>query len=135
MYGFGSAFTTCIVAGVGIVARSGNLVSASMKVAAELSTVIGLHLGSLVISRLGVNSGNIGRSTGFVTGILSRILIMSVVNLYVLPNIYRVPYNVTVGLLPLIGVFNMVQGGVTIGVGFFLFNAIRTRLPSWVYNE
>ncbi len=134
MYGFASAFSTCIVAGVGIVARSGNLVSASMKVAAELSTVIGLHLGSLVISRLGVNSTSVGRSTGFVTGIVSRILIMSVVNLYVLPNIYRVPYNVTVGLLPLIGVFNAIQGGITIGIGFFLFNAIKTRLPSWVYN-
>ncbi len=43
--GFPSSVMTSLVAGVGIVARSGNVISASMKVAAELSTVAGIHLG------------------------------------------------------------------------------------------
>jgi riboflavin transporter FmnP len=132
MYGLYSSLTTCLVAGVGIVARSGNLVSAFMKVAAELSTIIGLFVGGVLVSRLDVKSTNIAKLTGSLTGIVFRILIMSAVNLYVLPSVYRVPHSVVVGLLPLIALFNAIQGGITIGFGYFLFNGIRSRLPSWM---
>ena len=37
--------------------------------------------------------------------------------------------RVTIGLLPLIGVFNAIQGGVTIGLGYFLYETVRSRLP------
>ena len=108
LYGFPSSVTTSLVAGVGIVARSGNLISASLKVAAELSTVIGLHLGDKVSKSRYVKWGS---------GLLSRVLLMSIVNLYVLPNVYRVPMEATIGLLPVIG--------------YFLFEAVQSRLPRW----
>jgi len=126
MYGFPSAVTTSIVAGLGIFMRSGNWISASMKVFAELSTVLGLHLGESVLkARFGTNY------RAWALGITSRVLIMTVVNLYVLPNFWGVPWATTVGLLPLIGIFNFIQGLVTIGLGHFLFKAVKARLPNW----
>lgn len=122
LYGFPSSVTTSLVAGVGIVARSGNVISATMKVAAELSTVTGIHLGQRIGSSKYVLWG---------AGLVSRILVMTVVNFYVLPNVYNVPMEATIGLLPLIGVFNLIQGAVTVGLGYFLFEAVRSRLPRW----
>jgi hypothetical protein len=37
----------------------------------------------------------------------------------------------TIGLLPLIAAFNIVQVLVTIGLGHFLFKAVKARLPNW----
>lgn len=123
LYGFPSSVTTCLVAGIGIVARSGNVISASMKVAAELATVLGIHLGDRV------KTGSKYVSWG--AGLVSRILIMTVVNLYVLPNVYHVPMEATIGLLPLIGIFNAIQGAITVGLGYFLYEAVKSRLPQW----
>ena len=127
MYGFSPAITTSLVAGLGIVMRSGNWISASMKFFAELSTVFGLYMGESVFfkDRIGANY------RAWALGIASRVLIMTAVNLYVLPNFWHVPYEVTVGLLPMIGVFNVIQGLVTIGLGYFLYGAVKTRLPNW----
>ena len=127
MYGFPSAITTSLISGIGIFMRSGNWLSASMKVIAELSTVIGMHLGLSVLSK-----GKKG--TNYLVwglGVAARVIIMSAVNIYVLPNVYHVPMEATIGLLPLIGVFNVIQGLVTIGFGHFLFGAVKTRLPHW----
>jgi len=124
LYGFPSSVTTSLVAGIGIVLRSGNFISASMKVAAELSTVFGIHLGRQV-------DGSKNKYISWGAGLLSRILVMTVVNLYVLPNVYHVPMEATIGLLPLIGFFNAVQGAITIGFGHFLFEDVRSRLPQW----
>lgn len=127
MYGLSPAITTSLVAGIGIVMRSGNWISASMKFFAELSTVFGLYLGESVLfkDRVGTNYH------AWALGIVSKVLIMTVINLYVLPNFWHIPYAVTVGLLPMIGVFNVIQGLVTIGLGHFLFQAVKARLPNW----
>jgi len=127
MYGLSPAITTSLVAGLGIVMRTGNWVSASMKFFAELSTVFGLDLGESLFfkDRIGTNY------PAWALGIASRVLIMTAVNLYVLPNFWRVPWDVTVGLTPLIAVFNIIQGLVTIGLGHFLYGAVKTRLPNW----
>lgn len=126
LYGFPSSVTTSLVAGTGIVLRSGNFISASMKVAAELSTVFGLHLGTF-ISKNGTKS----RLISWITSLISRILAMSIVSLYVLPNFYGLPFESTLGLLPFIGVFNAIQGVLTIGLGYFLYGAVQSRLPNW----
>jgi len=56
---------------------------------------------------------------------------MSIINLYVLPNIHGVPYQAIYGLLPLIGVFNVIQGLITVALGHFLYDAVVNRLPKW----
>lgn len=124
MYGLSPAITTSLVAGLGIFMRSGNWISSSMKVFAELSTVLGLYIG-------GSKKGNGTNYRAWVIGIASRVVIMTFVNLYVLPNLWRVPWDVTVGLLPLIAVFNVIQGMVTVGIGYFLYGAVKSRLPNW----
>ena len=126
LYGFSSSVFTSLVAGVGIVARSGNIVSASMKVFAELSTVTGLYIGQNVMKNKPSS-----KHVSWVAGLAARVLIMSIVNLYVLPNIYGVPYQATLGLLPLIGVFNVLQGLITVAFGHYLYIAIKNRLPQW----
>jgi riboflavin transporter FmnP len=123
LYGFPSSAMTSIVAGIGIMARSGDPISASMKVASELSTVFGLYIGEKIGDSKYISWG---------AGLASRVIVMSVVNLYVLPNIYRVPREAAIGLLPLIGVFNLIQGGITIGLGRFLYQGVQSRLPRWM---
>lgn len=56
---------------------------------------------------------------------------MTVINLNVLPNFWGIPWGATVGLLPLIAAFNIIQRLVTIGLGHFLFQAVKARLPNW----
>jgi len=119
---------TSIIAGVGIIFRSGNIISAFMKVVAELSTVIGIHLGRTIVK--GRNEKKI-KFVSWSIGMVSRVIVMSIVNLYILPNVYNLPFEVTFGLLPLIGIFNVVQGIITIGLGYFLFEAVKSRLPQW----
>jgi riboflavin transporter FmnP len=126
LYGFPSSVMTSLVAGIGIVARSGNVISATMKVAAELSTVVGLHLGRQL-----VKNGSRAKYASWGVGLVSRILVMTVVNFYVLPNVYNMPMKATIGLLPLIGIFNALQGAITIGLGYFLYEAVKSRLPQW----
>ena len=127
MYGLTSATTTSVVAALGIIARSGNVVSATMKMFAELATVVGIWVGVRVS-----NSGDSENNTyAMALGVASRIIIMSIVNLYVLPNVYHVPASATLNLLPVIGFFNFLQGGITIGLGLFLVRAVSKRLPRW----
>ena len=127
MYGPDSALVTSCVAGLGILARSGNLLSATMKSLAELSTVVGLYLGlRATVSRV---SGGAWLGAASVAAVAFRVAAMTLVNLYVLPNIYGVPMEATIGLLPLIAAFNVAQGAITVGLGVFLDRAVRRRLP------
>lgn len=128
LYGFPSSLTASIVAGVGIIFRSGNLISAFMKVVAELSTVTGIHLGRNILKE---SNQNKMKFIPWFLGLISRVLMMSIANLYVLPNVYHLPLEVTIGLLPLIGIFNLIQGIINIGLGYFLFEAVKLRLPQW----
>jgi riboflavin transporter FmnP len=126
MYGPESAFITSLVAGLGIFARSGNLPSAAIKAVAELFTVAGLQLGFRATA--GRPSEAKWVAVASAVGIASRIIAMTFTNLYVLPNLYGVPMEATIGLLPLIGAFNLVQGAVNIWLGFFLNRAVKDRL-------
>ena len=130
LYGFPSSLMTSLVAGLGIIVRSGNIISASMKVAAEVSTVSGLYLGSLLC-----RDSKESKYISSLLGLIGRVLVMTIVNLYVLPNVYGLALEATLGLLPLIAVFNTIQGGITIGLGYFLFKAIKTRLTQYIPVE
>jgi riboflavin transporter FmnP len=128
MYGLPSATTTSMVAGLGILARSGNLISASMKTAAELSTVVGFWLGLYLAGVSGVE-GIKRMIAAYSGGILCRVVVMSVANIIVLPNFWGVPIEVAYGLMPLIAGFNVAQGLISLGLGSYLFDAVKKRLP------
>jgi len=128
MYGLPSATTTSLVAGLGIFARSGNLISALMKTGAELSTVVGFWLGLYFAGVSGVE-GYKSRVAAYCGGLLCRVIAMSVANIIVLPNFWGVPLEVAYGLMPLIAGFNFAQGLISLGLGSYLFDAVEKRLP------
>jgi len=127
MFGPESALVTSAVAGLGILARSGNLLSASIKSLAEFSTVAGFHMGLRAFVGRALGGRWLGAASA--VAVTARVAAMTLVNLYVLPNLYGVPLEATYGLLPLIAVFNVAQGAITVGLGVFLDGAVRRRLP------
>jgi riboflavin transporter FmnP len=126
MYGPPSALTTSVVAFIAIIARSGDVVGASMKFAAEFSTVLGLALGIKLTGRL-VPRLRVG--LGLSMGIVFRVAAMSLANVIVLPAFYGLPESVAYGMLPLIAVFNVAQGIITVLLGIFLYEAVKKRFP------
>jgi riboflavin transporter FmnP len=126
MYGLPSALTTSLVAFVAIIARSGDVVGASMKFAAEFSTVLGLALGLKLTKQV---VPRLRKGLGLSMGILFRVAAMSLANIIVLPAFYGVPQSVAYGMLPLIAVFNVAQGAITVFLGIFLDEAVRKRFP------
>jgi len=129
LFGLASAGTTSVVASLGIIARSGDLIGGAMKGMAELSTVVGMAAGLYITER--ISSSRVIRMAGMlVVGVVTRILVMSVWNLLVLPNFYGIPFNATIGMLPLLALFNAMQGAMTVALGYTLHEAYVKRVPT-----
>ena len=126
MYGPVSALTTSLVAFVGILARSGDVIGASMKFTAEFSTILGLGLGVKAAERL---KPRVQKGAGLALGVAFRVVAMSIANILVLP-LYGYPDPVVYGMLPLIAAFNVVSGAITILLGATLHEAIKRRFPA-----
>lgn len=129
MYGLPSATTTSLIAGLGIVMRSGDWVAASLKTVAEYSTIIGMTAGLRLGGKL-IPGDKFGRISSFLFGIVSRIIFMVIANLIALPNFYGAPISAAYALIPTIIVFNIIQGGITVGLGYFLFDSVKQRLEA-----
>jgi len=128
MFDLTSGAFTSIVASLGIIARSGDLIGGAMKGIAEVSTVAGLAGGNYISRMLGLGTGK-SRFLSYVAGVALRIIIMSVWNLIVLPRYYGVPFNAAVGMLPLLALFNGMQGALTVVLGTLLHEAYVRRIP------
>jgi hypothetical protein len=128
------ALTTSLVAFVGIVARSGDMIGATMKFAAEFSTVLGLGLGIKAAERF---APRVQKGSGLALGLAFRIVAMSVANILVLP-LYGYPQLVVYGMLPLIAVFNIASGAITVLLGASYIEAIKRRFSlrhsRWFYT-
>lgn len=124
--GLTSGTTTCAVAFLGILARSGDVIGASMKAVAEFSTILGM---APFYTR---GQDKRWRVMGMALGITLRILTMSLANLWILPTFYRFPFEAAVALLVPIAAFNAVQGGISIIGGWTLYQAAVWRMPSLV---
>jgi len=122
LFGTSSAITTSTIASLGIIMRSGDLVSGIMKGIAEFSTVLGMSLGVKLMSKFKSKTSST-KMVSIVLGIITRILSMSVWNIVVLPFYYGYPFSVVVGMLPLLGVFNGMQGIITTFIGYMLYEA------------
>ena len=62
-------------------------------------------------------------------GLLFRVAAMSLANIIILPAFYGIPESVAYGMLPLITVFNVAQGTITVLLGIFLDKAVKKRFP------
>lgn len=130
IYGLPSAGTTSLVALLGIFMRKpSGLIDASMKGIAEFTTALGVALGVKLVGDRTLSSP-IARGVSIAAGLILRILVMSVCNLIVLPGYRGVPYSVTLGLLPLLGVFNGMQGAISAILGYTLYAAYTRRVTS-----
>ena len=126
LFDVASGATTSLVAALGIIARSGDLIGGAMKGIAEFSTVLGVSGGLYLSRRVRLGEG-LGTGVSLVLGVAVRIIVMSGWNLVVLPRFYGVPFNAAVGMLWLLAVFNGIQGSMTILLGFLLHEAYTRR--------
>ena len=121
LYGLPSAGTTSIIAALGIMMRSpSSVVDAIVKAFAEFSTALGVALGGKLMGAR-IFSSPAFRGISIAGGVLLRVVIMTVVNLFVLPGYRGVPFEVTVGMLPLLGLFNGLQGAISSVLGYIIF--------------
>ena len=121
LYGLASGTTTSIVALVGIFARSGDVVGAAMKAIAEFATVLGMAVGLRF-------SGRWVKSLSMFIGIILRLVATTISNLLVLPVYYGMSNSVVIGLLPMIGAFNIVQGIISVFLGYLLYEGYVKRI-------
>ncbi|MFQ6065512.1 MAG: ECF transporter S component [Candidatus Bathyarchaeia archaeon] len=113
LYGPMCAIYTCIV-GCLIIFLRGNVYGGIFKVIAELATL--LAFASL---RRGVVVNSI-------TAVTSRVAVMTIVNYYLLQLFYGMAEPLVVGLLPLIGLFNVTQALINIIPAYFIYLIVRT---------
>jgi len=128
LFGPLSGVVACLVAFLSISFR--NPFSGFMKGLAELATVIGAFL------ILRVRSPSVLHKpkkifAGF-SSVALRVIVMAVANVLLLPvflsNFYTTEIVIT--LLPIICLFNAIQGTISIAGGFLIYEAIMLRLPS-----
>lgn len=126
LYGPYSAFATCFVAFVAILARSGAALNASMKALAEFGTILGL------IPFYKMNSAG-SRGLAVVSGVLVRVLIMVLANLAVWPLVYQ-SAEAAIAFIPFLAVFNAIAGVISISGGYLIHRALAKRAPALLPN-
>jgi riboflavin transporter FmnP len=107
---------TCLI-GCAVIILRGNIYGGTLKIIAELATLL-----AFVVFRKGIVKKSI-------TAIVSRVLVMSVANYYLLPIFYA-PYQTqatVVGLLVPIAVFNVTQALINIIPAYIIYS----RLGDW----
>jgi riboflavin transporter FmnP len=113
LFGLTSGTITSSVAFLAILARSGDVVGATMKAIAEFSTILGMTF-ALKLSK---ENTKITKISLLIFGVLSRSIIMVFANLIVFPQM-----AVIISLLTV--VFNVIQGSISIIPGYFLYSII-----------
>jgi len=126
-FGLVPGFFTSAVAFVAILSRSGDFVGSSMKSLAEFSTVFGIFLGLKMVKRFRLFAS-------FSFGIASRVMLMMCVNLALIyTGLILVPQSYSE--IPLVvvlftGVFNVIQGTISVIGGYLIYRVITERVPS-----
>lgn len=111
-YGPVCAVYTCLI-GCSIIFLRGNVPGGTLKLIAELATVLGF---ALLRKNVVLNS---------TTAVISRVSTMTIANYYLLPLFYKVPESVVVGLLASIALFNVTQALVNIAPSYLIYLRIR----------
>lgn len=129
LFGLASGIVTCSIGAVSIAVRGPP--NALLKFIAEFSTIVGVYI---VLRIRGLNALNRGKTKVFstVSGITTRVLVMFVANVLLLPLFFSVKYTVEIVVLlsPAIAVFNVLQGAISALGGFLIYEAVIRRLPS-----
>jgi riboflavin transporter FmnP len=126
LFGLIPGIFTSAVASVAILARSGDIIGSTSKGLAEFSTIIGMLIGLKMFSRFRPISS-------VSTGLASRVLIMTVVNLalvytglVLLPSVFN---QAAFAWVLTVGLFNVAEGAISAVGGYVVFQAIKIRAP------
>jgi len=127
LYGPYSALVTCFVAFVAILARSGAVVSASMKAIAEFGTVLGM------VPFYRIHSSRF-KGLAIVSGISARVLVMVFANLAAWPLVFQ-SVEAAIAFIPFLAVFNAIAGAISMSGGYLIHKALAKRAPTLLANS
>lgn len=124
LYGLVPGVFTSAIAILAILARSGKVISASMKGLAEFSTILGMFLGFK-------KAKGFGLPIAFILGVATRVMVMTAVNLTLIyfgliaiPSAYK---EIPLIYISLTGIFNVVQGCISMAFGFLIYAGVKKR--------
>ncbi len=126
LFGLVSGSITSLVAWLTISTR--DWFGGFMKFAAELSTMLGVYF----ILRARRPNNAWWKTLAMISGVLTRVTVMAAANVALLPVFmpaFYKTYDAVVVLIPLISLFNAVQGGISVFGGFLVYEAVVLRLP------
>ncbi len=96
-----------------------------MKFLAEFTTIIGVY----IIYRVKGSNNKWWKLMAIGSGILTRVIIMSIANVLLLP-LFIPSLPVDVILILFLGVFNALQGAISIFGGFLFYEAVTLRFQN-----
>ncbi|MEM2738940.1 MAG: hypothetical protein QXK93_08150 [Candidatus Bathyarchaeia archaeon] len=123
LYGLVPGAFTSAIAVLAILARSGNIVSSLMKGLAEFSTVVGMFLGLKMASKLSLPAT-------YFLGVLTRVTIMTIANLALIYMGLLTFGDTLLIFVLLAGIFNVIQGTISIVCGYLIYAAVKKRVPA-----
>jgi riboflavin transporter FmnP len=129
LFGLLSGVISSGIALLSITLRSGDVFSGFMKFLAESATIVGVF----IVLKTRKPISNRWKALAMIAGILVRVATMDIANVLLLPIFMGGFYNTctaVLALIPLISVFNAIQGAVSIFGGFLLYEAVMRRLLS-----
>jgi len=127
--GLNGAATTSAVVFLAILVRSGELIGASMKAIAEFSTALGFYFGSRILR----NKIRLSRIFSYTLGCITRTLIMFLLTIPVL-NLYYGSLGMALALSPLVAIFNLIHGVISISGGDLIYVILKWRVPSLIFK-
>ena len=122
LYGLVPGAFTSAIAVLAILIRSVNIVSSLMKGLAEFSTVIGMFFG-LKMARFRL-------PVAYFLGVLVRVVIMTIANLALICMGLLTYSNTLLIFVLLTGIFNVIQGTISIVCGYLIYAAVKKRVPA-----
>ncbi len=127
LFGLPAGIVTSLVAFLSISFR--NPSSGFMKFLAEFATIVGVY----IVLRARKPTSDKLKILAMTSGIVLRVALMDLANVLLLPIFMPAFYPThmaVIVLLPLISLFNMIQGSISVFGGFLLYEAVTQRLPS-----
>jgi len=129
--GLEAGAATSIVAFLAILVRSGNIVGASMKALAEFSTVLGFSLGKKILK----GETKLTWALLYILGCAARILTMFLSTIPVFTLYYGTPLSVALAVSPIVAIFNLIHGLLSMFGGNLIYEALKRREPSLVSKQ
>ncbi|UCE29754.1 MAG: hypothetical protein JSV85_03325 [Candidatus Bathyarchaeota archaeon] len=122
LYGPLSAVYTCLI-GCSIIFFRGNVPGGTLKLIAELATLLGFAL---------LRKGVVSKS---IAAIISRVGVMTIANYYLLQLFYEMKTPIVVGLLAPIALFNISQALINIVPAYHISVIIYSSVPNLLHNR